>query len=109
MTEQEEIKCIDYTNGEAKSEYLKGIEEFVKYQAKETMADSEHKSIFILAVDGEQILSTPLGNSRNIIVAIASAMKADKHIADILTLASMLFCGQFKSTDDLIKDILKKE
>ena len=105
--EETKIKCTDYTNGAEKSEYLKGIEEFANYQSKETLADTEHKAIFILAVDGDKILTCPLGTNKKLIVALASAMSANENISKMLTLASMLFCGQGKTIDDLIKDITK--
>ena len=109
MAQQEEtkLKCIDYTEGAKISDFLRGIEEFVRYQSKETCADSEHKAIFIVAVDGDKVICSPLGDRRKNIVAIASAMKAENDVANIITLASMLFCGKNKTLDDLIKDIAK--
>lgn len=106
---EEKIKCTDYTNGAEKSEYLKGIEEFANYQSKETLADTEHKAIFIMAVDGDKLLCCPLGTNRKLIVALASAMKVNENAANMITFASMLFSGQGKSTEDLIKAIFKKE
>ena len=109
MAQQEDtkLKCIDYTEGAKISDYLRGIEEFVRYQSKETCADSEHKAMFIVAVDGKNIICSPLGDRRKNIVAIASAMKAENDVANIITLASMLFCGKNQTLDDLIKDIAK--
>lgn len=106
---EEKRKCIDYTNGAEKSEYLKGIEVFSNSQSKETLADTEHKAIFILAVDGDKLLCCPLGTNRKLIVALASAMKINENAANMIILASMLHSGKNQIINALIKDIKKEE
>lgn len=105
--EEKKLECIDNTGGEKTSDFLNGIEYFIKYQSQEINADPEHKAIFIVATDGKRILCSPLGNRRKNIAAIASAMKAEEDVANIVELAEMLFCGKHQTLDDLIKDIAK--
>ena len=108
---QKEVKleCIDQTNGETKSGYLKGIEEFLKYQSKETHADVENKALFIVAADGNQVICSTLGKLRKNILLITSAMQSDQDIANVITLASLLFTGKYHTVDELIEDIAKQE
>lgn len=105
--EEKKLECIDNTGGEKTSEFLNGIEDFIKYQSQEINADLEHKAIFIVATDSKHVICSHFGMCRKNIIAIATAMKQDEDIATMIKSAPLLFSIMGTKIDYIIKNIMK--
>ena len=103
--QKEETKCITANDGRPFSEYLQGVEKFIKKESKITLADKEKNGLFIMATDSDQVICAPIGYPLNIISGITSAMNDDLDIAFIVMAAAYQYHGD--NIVNLIKKVLK--
>ena len=93
MDKEEKTVIIDETNGAPQSDFTKGIDSFLNYQAKEVADDEGKKALFIASIDTHcSIINGSLMGKPSIVChALVELMTSQDKIKDVILASAFAF------------------
>lgn len=105
MAKEDKLNVIDKTDGAPQSDFLVGINSFVKYQSKEISCKKD-KALLIVADDSEsnQISCSVIGHYSTLIEDIVELMESENSVRNIILEAAFAYLH----VPDSVRQLLSK-